>query len=97
MGAGTNYKPRRSRSVRDLSEEVNDSKSQRGVRSFDTKYAKQTGLTEAEWEETMKRLRRLVLLEGVPGDDVSRMNSILFYEEIKIDSAYTCIPIVSPT
>lgn len=73
LGSGPNNKPRRSRSARDLSDELSDTKGQKAIRSVDSKYAKQTGLTEAEWEETMKRLRRLILLEGVPGDDVSKL------------------------
>ena len=80
LGTAPNNKPRRSRSARDLSDELHDARGQKAIRSVDSKYAKQTGLTEAEWEETMKRLRRLILLEGVPGDDVSSLCEIVNVE-----------------
>lgn len=64
--------PRRSRSARELS--IKEANVQQNRDMPDGSAASKTHVTtEAEWEDMLRRLRKLVLQEGVPNDDV-RMN-----------------------
>lgn len=71
--AGHRAKPRRAKSARSLKSAYSSQRSGSGggAGGAGGKHAKQQQpVTEVEYEETIKRLRKLVLVEGVPSDEL---------------------------